>query len=134
MTKKKMPREAELLIEWQRRLGLQDWSIVLRTECDPKDMEIADSEGCTVWEESTKTASIQIVDPEKIECSVRKFDLEEVLIHELLHLKTTLLSSKDPDDLSERILHQLIDDTARALVDARRAPYDASKNNGTDED
>ena len=123
MSRNKIPPEGELLIEWQRRLGMQDWAIVLHVNCDPQAMAMSDSEGCTVWEESTKSASIQIADPDKLDDLVRKFDFEEVLVHELLHLKTTLLSSKESDAIEERVLHILIDDLARALIDARRAPY-----------
>ena len=126
MTKKKMPEEFTLLSEWQQRLGLQDWAIILQINCSPKEMEIPDVEGCTLWEESTKSAQIQIVDPSKIEELVRPFDFEEILVHELMHIKTTLLSKKDQDDITDRILHILIDDTARALVDAKRYPTNAS--------
>lgn len=125
MAKKTMPPEASMLLEWQDRLGLRDWTIVLETNCTPREMDLPESEGCTSWEESTKTAKIQIADPTKLENLVRAFDFEEILVHELMHIKTTLLSKSDAEDLSDRILHQLIDDMARALVNARRAPYEA---------
>ena len=121
MSKNHNPKETDLLIEWKKRLGLQDWAIILQINCSPKEMEIPDSEGCTTWEESTKSAQIQIADPGKIGELVRPFDFEEILVHELLHIKTTLLSKNDPDDITDRILHQTIDDLGRALVDAKRA-------------
>ena len=116
---KKKPYEVSLLMEWMTRLGLQDWSIAMETGCSPCDMAIVGTLGCTSWEESTKSAVIQIVDPEKIDRDklVRDFDFEEVLVHELLHLKTCLLNSKDEEeDLGDRILHQIVEDLARAMV------------------
>ena len=118
---KKIPYEVSLLNEWTKRLGLQDWAIVLQTECHPSDMAIPDTVGCTSWQESTKSAMIQIVDPKRIEELSRPFDFEEVLVHELLHLKTSLMSSKlETETLSDRVLHQLIDDLARAMVDIKK--------------
>jgi len=118
---KKIPPEMQLLDEWIKRLGLDDWAIVLQTDCHPSDMSIPDAVGCTSWQESTKTAMIQIADPKKIDGLTRPFDFEEVLVHELLHLKTTLLSSQEHEDtLGDRILHQLVDDIARAFIDIKR--------------
>lgn len=116
---KKKPYEISLLTEWMNRLGLQEWSIALETGCAPGDMAIPGTMGCTSWEESTKTAAIQIVDPERLDRGrlVRDFDFEEVLVHELLHLKTCLLSStNEEENLNDRVLHQIIDDLARAMV------------------
>ena len=47
-------------------------------------------------------------------------DWEKTLVHELLHLKTCLVSSNVPD-LQERVMHQMIDDLARAFVSAKRS-------------
>ena len=69
-----------------------------------------------------------LVNPEKIGNLTRPFDFEEVLVHELLHLKTSLLSSmQEEETLTDRILHTLIDDVARAMVDIKnteRAKYE----------
>ena len=128
MAKKKKPLELELLDEWLVRLGMQDWAIILQTDCDPDEMHVEGSVGCTSWQESTKSAYIQIVDPKKIGNLTRSFDFEEVLVHELLHLKTSLLSSmQEEETLKDRILHTLIDDVARAMVDIKnseRAKYE----------
>ena len=119
---KKVPYETQILSEWMKRLGLQDWAIVLHTNVNPSEMKIYGTVGCTSWEESTKSAFIQIVDPSKVGEITRDFDFEEVLVHELLHLKTSLLSSRSEEEeiLSDRVLHQLIDDLARAMVDIKK--------------
>ena len=117
---KKIPFEMALLNEWTERLGLQDWAIVLQTDCSPSEMSLPSALGCTSWQESTKTAIIQIVNPEKVDELTRPYNFEEILVHELLHLKTSLLSSReDPETTSDRVLHQLIDDIARAMIDIK---------------
>lgn len=117
-----MPSEAELLIEWKKRLGLMDWTIELETKCDPEKMDLEDSDGCVSYAEVLKAAKIQIVDPEKRdEEAFYPFDYELVLVHELLHLKLCLLERGDNwEKLQLRLLHMLLNDLAKALVDAKR--------------
>ncbi len=132
-TKKTTP-ETALLIEWMNRLGLQNWSIVLDAYCVPGEMSLAGTLGCTSWEESTRSAVIQIVDPDKLdrEKLARDFDFEEVLVHELLHLKFSLLGSKNEEEtLSDRILHVIIDDLARAMVGIKKKYEAREKTNDT---
>jgi hypothetical protein len=109
-----------LLKEWSKRLGLQDWRISLHDNCKPEEMSMEEVAGCSVWQECNKTAVIEIIDEQYYgDDRVVGFDYEKTLVHELLHLKTSLISS-NVDDLQERVTHQLIDDLARAFVDAKR--------------
>lgn len=108
-----------LLDEWQNRLGLQDWHIKLCSNCKPDEMTMKDVAGCTEWSESIKTARIEIIDPQYYGDRIVPFDYEKTLVHELLHLKTCLVSDM-VDDLQARYMHQMIDDLARAFVDAKR--------------
>ncbi len=108
-----------LLEEWTKRLGLQDWVIRVNDNCKPEDMAVEDSDGCSEWSESIKCARIDILGEEYYGERIRPYDFERILVHELLHLKTSLISSEVPD-LQERYTHQLIDDLARALVNAKR--------------
>ena len=109
-----------LLEEWQTRLGLQDWRIKLQDGCKPEDMILENVSGATQWTESVKTAYIQILGEEYYpKDGVVGYDYEKTLVHELLHLKFSLVSS-ECDDLQERVMHQYIDDLARALVSAKR--------------
>lgn len=108
-----------LMKEWQKRLALTDWRIALQTDCEPDEMGVAESAGCVSWEESSKTALIQIIDPKYYGKRVVPFDFEKTLVHELMHLKTCLFYDHS-DELRERVVHQAIDDLARALVDAKR--------------
>lgn len=110
-----------LLDEWQNRLGLTDWRIKLSTNCEPQEMEMQDVCGCTSWQEVSKTAHISVIDEKYYgNDRVAPFDFEKTLVHELLHLKFCLLSESG-NELQDRVTHQLIDDMARALVDAKRS-------------
>lgn len=125
-----MPEELKLLDEWSNTLGLKDWLITLETNVEPENMDIPDSDGCVSYEETTKAAKIQIVNPEnriKVEPGekvvfLRPYDFETILVHELLHLKFCLLEIGDEWEISTqlRVLHQIIDDLARAFVDIKR--------------
>ena len=114
------PKPNALLAEWQNRLGLQDWRIKLLPKCKPEDMELENVAGSTEWNETLKTAWIEILDPEYYGNRIVPFDFEKTLVHELLHLKTSFVSN-NVDDLQERVMHQMIDDLARALIDAKRS-------------
>lgn len=107
------------LEEWVDRLGLQDWTIKFEDCVDPADMELADSVGCTNYVESNKQARIQIIDPEFFGKRIAPFDFEETVVHELLHLKFSLLDESG-NAIQDRIVHQLVEDMARALIDAKR--------------
>lgn len=109
----------ELLSEWQNRLGLQDWRIQLAENCSPENMMIENTAGCTEWTEAIKAARIEILDPKYYGNRIVPFDYEKTLVHELLHLKTCLVSDQ-VDALQARYMHQMIDDLARAFVDAKR--------------
>lgn len=110
------------LQEWQERLGLTDWAISLH-DCMPTGEMIDEGvDGCTEFQEVNKTARIEILDPDEYGDRVVPFDYERILVHELLHLKLCLISETGGEDpLQERVAHQLIDDLARALVDAKRS-------------
>ena len=114
-----MENAQELLSEWQNRLGLQDWRIKLVPNCKPEEMELEECAGCTDWSESIKTARIEIIDPQYYGERIVPFDFEKTLVHELLHLKTCLVSDM-VDELQARYMHQMIDDLERAFVDAKR--------------
>lgn len=109
----------KLFEEWKARLGLQEWRISFYPLCKPDELD-DESAGTTVWQEVNKTARINILDEKYYGDRVVGFDFEKTLVHELLHLKTCLISDTD-NELQQRIMHQLIDDMARAFVDAKRS-------------
>lgn len=105
--------------EWQDRLGLNDWVISLHPEVPADEMSIVDVTGNVDYTETSKTARIEILREGDFGNRVVPFDWEKTLVHELLHLKLSLVSD-DVDALQTRYMHQIIDDLARAFVDAKR--------------
>ena len=118
MTKKKA---INLLKEWMDRLFLNDWRIGIYPFCKPEEMKNQDGVcGCVEAIEASKIATIQILDEKYYGKRIIPFDFEKTLVHELMHLKVSLLTEYN-NDLQERLMHQLIDEMARALVDAKRS-------------
>ena len=109
----------DLLKEWQERLGLQDWVIVLKDNCSPNDMALKDVQGETEYDEVNKCAVIRIISKKDYGNRILAFDKEKVLIHELLHIKFWLIQETE-NITQNRVVHQYIDDMARALVNAKR--------------
>lgn len=116
--------EEKLLNEWQERLGLQDWAIVLRYNCKFSDLDTEDSIGETLWSNTIKNATIRIVSKEEYgNDRTLPYDFEKTLVHELLHIKFGLIdimNSGYESKVVDELRHQLIDDLARALVMAKR--------------
>lgn len=106
---------SELLAKWQKRLGLTDWVIDLRDDCLPNDMELPNVAGECDWQEVNKTAVIRILQPECYGERITPFNFEQTLVHELLHIKFCLLGESG-NPLQDRILHQIIEDLAKAFV------------------
>lgn len=118
-----MEKETEherLMHEWQNRLGLQDWRIKLADHCRPEDMTLQDVSGDVDWTESTKNAKIEMLDEQFYGDRIVPYDYEQILVHELMHLKLSLVSDR-VNDLQARYMHQIIDDLARAFVNAKRS-------------
>ena len=116
--------ESKLLEEWQERLGLTDWAIVLRYNCKLEDLEDEERCGETKWSNTIKSATIKIISKEEYgDDRILKFDFEKILVHELLHLKFGIIdifNGSYESKVADEIRHQLIDDLARALVMAKR--------------
>ena len=107
------------LLYWQRVLGLTDWRIKLKTDCFMSELILQNAAGETEWSETIKTAYIRIISAEEYGERIVPFNPEKTLVHELLHLKFCLLGESG-NNLQDRYIHQLIDDVARALVEAKR--------------
>ena len=108
-----------LLQEWMDRLRLNDWVIKVNFNCSPNDMILKDVCGETEWDEVNKCAKINIIDKKDYGDRIVPFDEEKTLVHELLHLKFSLLGENE-NELQNRLVHQLIDDLAKALIDAKK--------------
>lgn len=109
----------KLLKEWKERLGLQDWVIVLKENCSPNDMQLQSCQGETEYDEVNKCAIIRVINEKDYGDRILEFDKEKVLVHELLHIKFWLIQETE-NATQNRVVHQYIDDMARALVSAKR--------------
>lgn len=103
------------LAYWQKVLRLTDWTIKLNINCKPEEMALEEATGCTDWAEAAKTARIDILDPEYYGKRIVAFDFNKTLIHELLHLKMSFWCQSD-ELISDRAMHQVIDDLAKAFA------------------
>lgn len=105
---------------WQAALRLQDWDVELRVNVPASEMPSQDTFGDVEYVESVKRAVVYIVDPATLPEKVRdKFVFEQVFLHEMLHLKLSLLDDTSP--LQDRLVHQLVDDLAKAFVTVKES-------------
>ena len=121
--------ELALLEKWKRKLCLQEWRIKLLTRLRPEEMMVRNTAGCTEWSEAIKTARIEIINPACYGDRIVPFDFEKTLVHELLHLKFSFWCQNE-DDVSDRVMHQMIDDLARALTEKRKCEENGDGQSG----
>lgn len=114
-------RAEQLFDKWVDILQLHEWDIRFHWKCDPKRMELVDNAGCTSYNWVCRQAVIQIADPDLYEMDMKgfAFDFEQILVHELLHLKFSMLDDTK-DEMQNRHVHILVDGIARSLVRASR--------------
>ncbi len=110
----------EWIHDWTTLLGLEDWTIKVATNCKPEDMSEDNVAGCVDYNEVCKAAVIELIDPQYYGERIVPLDLEKTFVHELLHLKMSLIAD-NVGEFQERYVHQLINDLAVALVNAKRA-------------
>ena len=114
-----MDKEELMFLYWRDKLGLNDWTIRFKYNVAHDDMNEPEAVGCVTYEESIKTALIQILNPDHYGDRIAPFDVEKTIVHELLHIKMCL-ATIEKDTVQERVMHQLIDDLAKTMVNARR--------------
>ena len=109
----------ELTEEWQQRLGLMDWRLHVTLE---HDADMNNKAGEVDWTLSLKQATIRLIDPETVRQSlVFPYDLEQTLVHELLHLHSAPFDTFKTGGMKETALEVMIDKTATALVELKRS-------------
>ena len=109
----------ELLSYWVKVLRLTDWTIKLIDNCSPDDLSTPRARGECEWEEVCRVAVIRIIDEKYYGEQIVPFDYEKTLVHELMHIKFHLLDENE-NELQNRVVHQLVEDMAVALVQAKR--------------
>jgi hypothetical protein len=107
------------LQEWQKRLRLQDWNIDVKIK---RARDILD--GCQAevnWVLTKKMAIISIMDPfDYPSDSMEPQDMEDSLVHELLHLHLAPISNYGNDDNYQIFEEQAIESIASGLIAAYR--------------
>jgi hypothetical protein len=104
------------LYEWKERLGINDW-VVKVDLCEKHEFKLSDVVGECDYEGINKCAIIRILKPEYYGDRIIKYCAEEVLVHELLHCKLSLLNTEE--NCFNNLLHQTQEDIARALICAK---------------
>ncbi|MBD2771150.1 hypothetical protein [Iningainema tapete] len=105
--------------QWQQRLKLQDWDVNVKIV---SLREMGESlSGSVTYNIGKKIADIKLIKPEDYPCdSMRPQDMEETLVHELLHLHFAPLGIENdtPEQLAEE---QAINALAKALIQFKRS-------------
>lgn len=120
----------DILKYWKKNLGMMDWDLYLKSECNGEEME-----GCLglSWHSTVyKYGKIKIAERRtflnavqskaKDESIDRK--MEQTVVHELLHIKFSIIHDDVEDGMSKSsaiysVLHQNIEDLSVALVSQR---------------
>lgn len=109
----------ELAAEWQRELKIQDWDIQVEVVRSRK-MQSPDDGGVN-FEEKRREAYIMIRDPRDIaKDRILPYDMEVVLVHELLHCSLAAFTSKEIDDHQDVVQEQQIHSHSQTLVKFKR--------------
>jgi len=114
-----LPRLRELCRQWQKLLRLQDWDVRISWARGHGIDLATQTEGLCEWVARRKEAKIKVLDPVDWE-SMDTCDAEQILVHELLHLRFYGFAAKDdtPEDVAqEQAIHAL----SMALVMLKRA-------------
>lgn len=111
--------------EWQKRLRLQDW-IVKATISRSSDMKNG-TQGHVNWVLQKKMATITVIDPIDYPTdSMHQQDMEQTLVHELLHLHFAPFDD-EVDTPKEVAIEQATDCIAFSLINLHREKGVSSK-------
>jgi hypothetical protein len=86
---------------WQKRLGLEDWSLTLRVvrqwQMDP------DAWGTSEWDPDAKTGVINVLDPRdyNLKGSELRRDMECTIVHELVHIQVSPVTAHTDGEVED---------------------------------
>lgn len=108
-----------LCLEWQAVLNIQFWDIKVGIyRC--RDFVKQNSAAEVSWQLATATAILRILDPADYDRDLFPQDMEQSLVHELLHLRFAEAEMTESGSLEETMYERAIDQTAKALVLVKR--------------
>lgn len=112
------PQLQKLCPVWQARLRLQDWDVKVRVK-RAADMGLGKKRACVTSQLLSKEALVEIQDPLDYRPSVWPNDMEQSLVHELLHLHFAPFEA-DEETAEGAAQEQAIELIACALVNLAR--------------
>jgi hypothetical protein len=80
---------------WQKRLGLEDWSLTVRVV---RQSQIdRNSWGAAEWDSVAKTGTISVLDPRdyNLRGGELRLDMQCTIVHELIHIQVSPLDARD---------------------------------------
>jgi hypothetical protein len=104
-------RLVDQMKSWQKRLGLDDWTMTLQvvrqSEINPNAW------GAAHWDVHAKTATIQVLDPRdyNLKGDNMRLDMECTIVHELVHIQVAPLDAPDVqvrEDVVNKIMAALL--------------------------
>lgn len=106
--------------KWQKIMRLQDWKVVA-TITRERHMNMQEVEAECLWTIQNRSAMIHILDPiDRPDDSWFEQDMEESLVHELMHLSCAMFDDFETDTKENTALEQMIVSTSQALVNLKR--------------
>lgn len=111
-------RMRRLLVEWQRLLRLQDWDIELNFVHHHNLSRGGFGE--IDWTLEKKIATINMVYLKEVSKAL-EYNPEKTLVHELLHLRFSIVCRTKEGSIEDGIHEAAVDQVARALVKLRKA-------------
>jgi hypothetical protein len=122
----KWPTEAELrklCRRWQQMLRLQDWKIEIQYARIREMLHNDDIGGVISWgrcsiNDNHKRAKVYVLHPDDYEDDLGREEIEETVVHELLHVQMSGMRSaiKGPDPAGDLCEEQVINIDSELLV------------------
>lgn len=114
---------------WLEVLSLKEWEIQIQDNCDNWEFKNENSYGECTYDLTHKLASIKLLDEKYVPKNpFYQYDKETTLVHELLHCKFALIDDSG-NDIVDRVIHQLVNDFACALIKVKREKGGANGGN-----
>lgn len=105
--------------EWQKVLGVQDWDVKCCIKRS-RDMNMQEAQAECQWTIQNKQATINICDPVDYPPHEWEQDMEDSLVHELMHLHCAPFDDFERFSAEDTALEQMIVKTSGALIRLKR--------------
>lgn len=109
----------KLIDYWIKLLNLEDWKIEVLDNCSPRELFDKDAQAENYYNFVHKCAKIRITSDKDRSHDIMPLDYEHLLVHELLHCKFAILDDSG-NALQDKIVHQLVEDFTKALIERCR--------------